>query len=169
MALLPGQILAVTWIVINSLVFAPYAAYQTYVFYKHKTESAFLFNRKPDMVISFCIACLCTTTFVMPFCYGWEIFSNKQFTSEHYGYIIILYAIAATFIIGFWRAWHVWFDAKYKMEAANNTWAKYLNSAESDIFKKYKNTFGNSNWTKKYLLFIAIILTSIFMLSIHHI
>ncbi len=118
------------------------------------------------MVISFCVCCLITTIFVMPLCYGWEIFSNKKLNTEHYGYIIILYFLAATFIIGFWRAWHIWYDIQYKMEAATNTWAKVLDtSEESNVFLKYKGTFGNSKWTKKYLIMVAICVTVIVALS----
>eukprot|EP01084_Bolivina_argentea_P084885 153469_1 len=165
MALLAGEILAIIWIVLNTICFAPYACYQTSIYYKHKTKP-FIFNRKPDMVLSFCISCLITITFVMPLCYGWEIFSNKKLNTQHYGYIIILYFLAATFFIGFWRAWHVWFDAQYKMEAATNTWAKHLNNSESDMFLRYKSTFGNPKWTKKYLITIAVILTCIFAVVI---
>lgn len=166
MTLLAGQILAIIWIVLNSLIFAPYASYQTYLYYKCKRESLFIFNRKPDMVLSFSISMIITVSIVMPICYGWEIFSNKELNTEHYGYIIILYALAATIIIGVWRIWHVWFDTKYKMEAARNTWAKHLDNREIDLFTRYKSTFGNSKWTKKYLIIIAIILTCIFIIII---
>ena len=165
MSLSEGEVLAIIWIVLNTCIIAPYASYQTYIFYVNKTLSAFLFNRKPDMVITFCISGLITLTIIMPLCYGWEIFSNKQLGTQHYAYIIILYFIAGTFVIGFWRAWHVWFDAKYKMEAAINQWAKHLNDSEKITFSKYKDSFGNSKWTKKRLIIIAIFLTCLFMLS----
>eukprot|EP01083_Nonionella_stella_P196958 724402_1 len=165
MALILGQVLAIIWICINTLILGPYVSYQILEFYKHKTYP-FIFNRKPSMVISFCISALVTIIFIMPLCYGFEIFTQKSEGTQHYGYIIILYSITTTFTIGFWRAWHVWFDAKYKMEAATNTWAKHLNHSESDTFRKYKDTLGNSNWTKKCLLFIAILLISISALVI---
>jgi len=40
-------------------------------------------------------------------------------------------------------------------------WAKHLNNSEHQIFAKYKDTFGNSKWIKKYLILIAAILTII--------
>ena len=51
------------------------------------------------------------------------------------------------------------------MEAARNTWAKHLDNSESEIYSKYKNTLGNSKWTKKYLILVAVMLTCIFALS----
>lgn len=170
MAFWISKIIAIIYIALNTVIIAPYCAYQAYIFNKRKTTDAFLFHRKPNMVIQFNIVCLCTLVIISPISYSILIFSRPNSDTkikEHLSYMVVLLAIMLTFSLAFWRAWHMWYDTRHKTEEAIHSWAKHLNE-NTQSFAKYKNTFGNQRWTSKWGTIILSIFSTIalFVLSI---
>jgi len=158
-----SKITAIVWIVINELFAAPYVAYQIYTFYMNR-KTQFIVHRNPYLVIPFCVSCLFTVAVVMPFSYGFEIFSGKQVEgSETVSYFCVLYSVMISFIIGIWRAWHVMFDIRHQQEASANTLIGHLDKEKADWFTNNVHTFGNRQWTINRIVVLMLVLTLSFI------